>query len=446
MISELVDRFVARVDSFQNLVTGLGVSGKDASLNTRFKRRDVAISRDEIKALYEQQSIFARIIDLPAEHATRRWIEIKGGDEVDGFGQLVLDGLEALKAQDRIYNAYRLDRLDGGSVIVMGVDDGQDVAEPLNLDRVQRLDYLTVLSRYEAWPENLDMNPLSPTYRQPTFWRFSSAGSAVSQAKVHASRVIRFSGIQTTEDAFLARQGWGLPVPERIYDDYREFGSVFGYAAAMFKNLYQGVLTIDGLNVLLSNEKGTNSVTKRLGAIAYMASALNLVLVDKSENYEQRTLSMSGVSDAMVRTMDKLAASSEMPLSILFGQAPTGLSTDDKGGRTTYYDAIASRQRRDLMDPLSRIATVMCRAKQGPTKGKLPARWRIVFRPLEEPSETEIAQNRMTNASADEKLIMSQVISPDEARTRLSNDAHSPYTLEAGSTAPVPDPTIREAA
>ncbi len=454
---EIVARFEAlqdresRADGWHNILTGLGEHSQDHRLKSHYLRHR-EIDRVEIEAMYEQNPIFARIIDVVPEHATRRWIRVQGamssiGAPDESFGRSVLEALDNLDAQTAFYELLRLDRLDGGSAMIIGADDGQTPDQPLEMNRIRRVVHLNVLSRFELFPQERNNNPLDPNFRQPEYYTFS--GTAIGTADfpsvaIHHSRVIRLTGIQTTLRSMNIRDGWGIPLIQRTYDAMRQFDAVYDYTETLFKDLVQSVMTIPGLDDMITSDQGNQALIQRMQIMTMAASAFNMVLLNEDEKYERRVTGFGGISEIMIRIMDKLAAVSEMPLSILFGQAPTGLSTDDKGGRTTFYDSIANKQKRALRNPIARVLAALIAAKEGPTKGKIPARWSFDFAPLAEPTETEKAQTEFIQAQAMEKLILNRVVTPQECRARVANEPNNPYMIDLGSQAAIPAITLNE--
>lgn len=135
--------------------------------------------------------------------------------------------------------------------------------------------------------------------------------------------------------------------------------------------------------------------------------------------------------------MDELAAVSEIPLSKLFGQAPTGLSTDDASGERNFNDTIATKQRRILRPVLERMIEFLIAAKRVPT---VPMdKWSLEFKPLSEPTEQDKATTDKTKAETDTLLVSQGIISETEARSRWKSDPSTPYTLES-EEAPIKEP------
>ncbi len=467
-----------RSDAWQNLTTNLGVEGKDHRVGARFQPgREV--SRQEYEAMYIEDPLFARIVDGVPEHGTRRWIKItaldqtddEGGDKIENdFSQDVMDALDKLDAQDQFFELWRLSRLDGGAAMIIPADDGQDPSEELNLKNIKSLEALNVVTRYEIFPTEINNDPTSPFFREPMFYTFTGKASARSAhiekpgdqrdqtaagqrapakssgfdklagaQKIHHSRVIRMRGIVLSES--LDRiQGtsqrddfnWGVPIVQRVIDDLRQYNSIFSHVEAGFKDMSQGVFGMKNLAELLSVTDSNQKLIDRMTLIALAASSFNMVLFDPEfESYEKRVSQFGGVDQVLMRFMEKLAGAAEMPLTKLFGLTPAGLSTDDEAGDRTFNATIASKQRKKLRKPISRLVEILLHAKEGPTDGVVPEKWKMQFVPLDEPNEKEDADRRKIEADTDAAHLLNGTLELHEARTRLRNDPDLPYTLDA---------------
>lgn len=425
-------RVAAKFDAWQNIATKLGVQGKDARLEGNFVGR-APRSQQEIERLYEQDDIFPIAVDRIPEHGTRRWIRITGATTKTGrpdldFSRALFEELESHDAQFKIFDLWRMHRLSGGSGLLLGVEDGRKPSEPLDLARVRKLKTLNVLSRWELFAGEIDRDPYSENYDQP-LW-YTTINSA---ERIHYSRVIRLPRhMIASRRSHFAIQGWDVPIVERVYDPIRQFGTLLGYIEAMFQDLVQGVLEMDGLAAALSADDGDEILIRRMQMISFARSMFNMVLVDKDEKYDRRNQAPTGLSDLVVRAMDRLAAATGMPLSILFGQPPTGLSTDDESGRRSFYDSVATQQRRLLRKPITILCEVLLAATEGPFKGKSPDSWSFDFLPLEEPNQNDDAQRRDLESQTEERLIGLGLLDRSEVRSKYANDPQSPYQINHG--------------
>ena len=431
-------QFGARMDAFFNTVTGQGVLGKDHALQAGFERSRQITPR-EYNALYEESPLFARMVDEIPKDATRNWISIKGaadaGDD-DDYGTLMLDAMKALKLKQKMRQALRAKRLDGGAALILGANDGLEPWEPLDLDRVQSLDYVNVVTRWEIQPADRDNNPASPTFREPLAYQFT--GTAASTERVHHSRVIRMRGIVATECPLWQTLGdqfsnlyWGVPLAQQVWEILRGFTSAYSSVEGALKTLNEAVFGIKNLTQILAGEDGKANLTARLEFVRYCASQYNAVLYEPGdESYERRASVVTGLEGILAKEMELLAAASGMPVTKLFGLAPGGLSTDNESGNRNWNAIISDEQQDELVPALERIAAIMFHAKLGPTGGKVPERWSVSCLPLDEPDEAEDATTRKTEADTDQVLILNEVITSAEARSRLRNDPSCPYTLD----------------
>lgn len=426
--------FIRRFDGWANTFTALGVDLKDSSRSTTFGTRKPQ-DRSQLETLYEQDELVHLVVDRIPEHATRRWIKVTGAMDDSGrpdqdFGRQVIEALELVDAQTSVFDLTRVHRLYGGAAILVGADDGQDTDKPLNLDNLKTVNYLEVLSRYEITPRDIDEDPKSPTYRKPLFYEHAR-GANTGGNKIHHSRIIRLKRhMIATDTSSGARNGWDNSVIERVYDPIKDFESIFGYTNSIVQSLVQGVLKIPSLAQMLSAEDGSATVANRVQNLQFLRSIINMIVIDSKEEFDLKVSPISGLAELIVRYMDRLAAAAEMPLSILFGQPPTGLSTDDESGRTTFYDSIANFQKRLLRPVITYLIDLVIHAKNGLLKGKFPPNWSFEFLPLLEPSQKENADRELVMSGVDKINIENGTLSPEEARSRLVNDPQCPYQLD----------------
>jgi len=59
------------LDTLTNLVSGMGIEGRDKSVNTRFGIN--LLSSAEAEAAYRGDWIARKVVDIPAEDAIREW-------------------------------------------------------------------------------------------------------------------------------------------------------------------------------------------------------------------------------------------------------------------------------------------------------------------------------------------------------------------------------------
>jgi len=128
---------VAMYDSLQNLLTGLGVSGTDKSVESHFV--DLTLTDMELEDAYSSDWLVSKVCNLPPFDMTREWRVMDG--DMDSDKQEQWDLFEnKLKLQSKIREAMTWGRVYGGAAIVINVDDGHkhEPWEPLDINAIKK--------------------------------------------------------------------------------------------------------------------------------------------------------------------------------------------------------------------------------------------------------------------------------------------------------------------
>ena len=166
----------------------------------------VKLSDDDLTALYESNGLFARVIDTPAEEATRR-PPVPRSSQDRAAVQLFSEGLDALEWDTQALTAVRWARLFGGSIAVILIDDGGRLEDPLKPERVRSIDAMRV------YPRSQVQTDFSQDGKPERFHVSSMYGSFT----VHESRCLTFHNETAPElSASTAFRFWGIPEYYRI--------------------------------------------------------------------------------------------------------------------------------------------------------------------------------------------------------------------------------------
>jgi len=153
--------------------------------------------------LYEENGLFAQIIDTPADEAVKCGFYLKGLPR--RVASTAAEVLDELGWEDTAATAIKWARLFGGAVVVILADDGPDLAAPLDWGRVRSVDGLRV---YDCSIVEPDRESEPGAYRI-----FSQYGTFI----VHASRCLVFKNDPLPEHAQDATlRFWGIPEYMRL--------------------------------------------------------------------------------------------------------------------------------------------------------------------------------------------------------------------------------------
>ena len=448
-------------DGWESTITGLGTA-RDKRYATRIKYAGVEGSRDRFDAYYHGDDTSATIAELPAVEMTRRWIELHVDDSARDEGRneeasaadkmltakQVMQSLEDIGAQYVFAEALLWARVHGGAMVFVGVDDGvEDLTEPLNLDAIRNVDFLTVYDRWDLQVQTTYTDMASPQFGLPEVYllqpQTSTGVGAVTATMVHESRFIRFDGTITSRYRQAHNSGWADSIYTRMEETLRDYGISWGGIAHLLQDFSQAVLKMRGLaDALAQDEEGL--VINRMTAMDLCRSVARAIPIDaESEDFMRVATPMTGLPETIDRLMLRVSSAARIPATLLFGQSPAGLNATGESDIRLFYDHISAEQERILRPRIDRLLDILFASKGGPTRGTEPENWSYDFLPLWQSTDKEKAEVRKLQSETDQIYLQNSVLDPDEvAQSRFGGDAYSTETVldtETREAVMVPD-------
>ena len=423
-----------REDGYVNLLNKYGTQ-QDSSEAYRYEREPI-IPDMQLTGLYEGNGLFAKIIDTPAEEALKHGFDLGlNSEELDTF---VEDALDALEWEEKAATAIKWARLYGGSIIVMLIDDGRGLEEPVDWKHVRSIDELRVYERAIVQPDYASLymqdyggrgvgNRVSK-FGRPEFYYVSSIfGSFL----VHESRCLLFrNGVLPEQTTNTTYQLWGMPEYVRIRRALRETLTAHGDSVKLLERSVQAIYSMKNLAQLLATDDGENQVLKRLQVIDMARGLLNSIAIDsEGESYDFKVAQFSGVRDVIDASCNMLSSLTNIPQTLLFGRSPAGMNATGESDLESWYNFV-DRIRKLMLKPNLRILLdVLFRA--GVASGDIeeePA-YKLRFDPLWSLSESEQAdvdqkkaQTAQIKAQTAQIYVDMQAIDPTEVRHRLASE------------------------
>lgn len=425
---------LARVDNFINTITGLGDPNRDKRLGSVIDGA-MRLQWAELEEFYAGDAIASKLVDLMPNDMTRAWVTY-AQNTGSTSGNDMLQKLRRLKTQFTFNWALKLANLHGGSVIIIGADDGQELDMPLDESNIKNIGYLTALDRWQIYPTTrVYRDPLKPKYGEPEYYRLQPARhSQATGVIIHESRLLRFDGIKLPDRISLRNLGWGDSILNRLHNAIRSYHTVHDSAAVIVQDFTQTVYKLAGLNELLSEDndsEGMNALQIRLQSLDYQRSILRALVIDENEAVTKLSTTINGIEKLLESAQNRLQAESGMPHTKLFGESP-GASFGEGGANQdrNWYDAVTAKQESMLRDPLERLIYLILVSKDGPTNGQLPDSWSIEFRSLWQVDEATEAKNRLMQSQTDQIYMQEGVLTPEEvAFSRFAGPGYSKDTV-----------------
>ena len=423
-----------REDGYVNLLNKYGTK-QDNSEAYKFEREPV-IPDMQLTGLYEGNGLFSKIIDTPAEEALKHGFDLNlKSDELNAF---VEDALDDLEWEEKAATAIKWARLYGGALIVMLIDDGRGLEEPVDWEHIRSIDELRVYERSIVQPDYTSLyqqdyggkgvgNRVSK-FGQPEYYYVSSIYGSF---KVHESRCLVFrNGVLPEQTSNATYLFWGMPEYVRIRRALRETVTAHTDSVKLLERSVQAIYSMKGLASLLTTDDGENQVLKRLNVIDTARGILNSLVIDADgENYDFKTFQFSGVKDVIDATCNMLSALTNIPQTILFGRSPAGMNATGDSDFESYYNFVEKIQRLMLKRNLRTLLDVVFRA--GIASGDVTEEpdYKLEFNPLWSLSDTEQAtvdqtkaQTALVKAQTAQTYVDMQALDPTEVRRRLASD------------------------
>lgn len=392
-IIDATKRFMS--DGFKNVVTSLGTA-QDASAYGAWYVRPY--SREEIEASFRTSWAAKKAHQIPVTDTVRPWRQWKAED----------DQITALEREERrlglrqkVRKALLWSRLYGGAAIVLGVD-GDDMAEPLELDRIKQggLSYIHAMHRHEITVQEINTDPGSPQYGEPLFYIVNAGGR---QTVLHPTRVVRFAPSDLSDNAAFEQGSWGDPLLASMHSALMNADSAQGHFAALIAKARTGTLEIPGLVNIVSTKEGEQQFIERTRVTQMFESMMNLRVIsaparkdDPGEKLTFEQVNWSGIPEVGGWFLQLVAAAADVPITRFLGQSPSGLNSTGASDLQNYYQQLSASRELDLRPRLEMIDEALIRSALGDRPESI---W-FEFGPFEVDDEKTRAENSLKRAQA----------------------------------------------
>lgn len=405
-----------------NALSGLG-GARDSGATARPNVGRMYLTDEELVTLM-RGTIYRRIVEtLP------RWGTKKGWTITDDSGDKdPLSGtLKTLEVRSAIRRAAIWGRALGESRIWI-VTNEPDPSKPLEMARV-RSARLQVLDRREFTPVAFESVGLEGELGMPSMYAIhpSRSGLGTQTPAVHASRLLRFYGDELPPSDLAQGFRWGADaVGQTIWHGLRDLGSVSAGGAKIAQEISLSVFKmIEGPSKQAGDEAASFQGLMRF--VNMTKSIMNAIfLTGEGDSFERVPANPAGFKDLSDHARLELAMLANMPMQLLYGQAPSGLSTDGESWQASWYGQTASWQDERLRPPLETLIELAYHLEGR----EPPEAWSVDFNPLRELTEDDKATIRGKIVQADSIAILDGVITPEEARTRYTEPGGFRFDLQ----------------
>jgi phage-related protein (TIGR01555 family) len=327
-------------DGWQNILTGLGMKGRDKRVSA--VPTPHIFTQQESDDLYRADDIAQKVVDrIPKEMFRAGYdVKVEGGD----VGKEIEAYMTRLGADDKMRKAIKLARLYGGAVVVLGIDDGRDAREPVNFGAIRSIKWAQVLDRWQLQAKEIQGDLTKPDYGLPMVYSIQAVSAEAAQVnnEVHASRLIRFDGIELPDRAFVQNNYWHDSVLGSVFSPLQLFNTGFDSGGTMLADFNQTVYKMQNLADLLASGDDV-LVQKRLALLDASRSVVRAIVIQEGESFERTASNLTGAPDMLRMIANRLVAATNMPHTLILGEGSTGQTTG-RSEETDFLNSVAQEQ------------------------------------------------------------------------------------------------------
>lgn len=400
-------------NSYHNHATGQGTS-VDQRSSGHFVHTFIPFY--ELEAMYEDNGLAGRMIDLPVDDMFKNW-RVWEGSNVEA----IIEEEKRVSYKFQLKEWTKAADVYGGAVLIPLILGQDDLEQPLDLDAIDKGDLLKWFildpNTIKKFVTNY-VDPTSPTYLQPEYYILPTTDGTVN---IHPSRVFELDGIRRPVRRRIngVHDLWGQSRLARYYDSVRTYEEVMGSTAQSVTNSNIDVIAEEGMSDALTTEEEAN-IIQRASTIARLKSKLGILIQDKSAEYSRQTSNFSGLAPTIETVQEDCSMVSGIPATKLFGKAKAGMSGDTNDGDIRNYNSDLEIRQDDFSQHLRIPDEIMIRSATGmsPEQAGLTYTWA----PISVVTDSEAATIEKDRAAAAQTRIDSGQIAPEEARSALENN------------------------
>lgn len=379
-------------DAFSNALFRLGYGSQAPIEATQYPLTRMTDDYALLNSLYRSNWVVQNIVDLVPADMLREWFTLSGESSPD-----------ALAAFDRVCRNTRLrtqlerglrwGRLYGGAAGLILIKGQDDLSRPLDIDTILPNTYqgLYILDRWSGITPDMELvdDPSDADYNLPAWYTVTGVRGEIV-ARVHHSRVVRFTGHDLVYLEQVAEMGWGESEIEAAYDDVRKHNNVAQNMANLTFKANRDVQSVQNLDQLFS--LGGTAAQKRfwdvMQAQSVMESNFGTRLINEGDSVQTMQYNFAGLRDVYESMCLDLSGATRIPVTKLFGRSPAGMNATGESDMRNYYDYIDTQRENKLRPTLERILPVLCMSAWG----EMPEDVGITFPPLWTPTAKEVAE------------------------------------------------------
>jgi len=407
-------------DGLENVLTGMGTSADKAMANT-WTHSGRNLDHVQLAARYREDWISQKVCNIVPQDMTRNWRDIDSEEGREADDEL---GIKFLFEE-----AYRWARLYGTSFLVLDLKGAGALDKPIDISKLKAgcINSIQVVDRTRMYPVgDIDYNPMSPYYGMPQHYQMVG-----SVQPIHTSRFIRFDATRLPLFETWRNQWYSDSTLIPLEDVIDQFHSAASSASSLCQEALVDVVSIPGLQAILTNPMGEQAIMKRFRTMKQLKSLHKVLLLDSNEEYDTKTMNLNSLRELIWEYLKIVAAACGIPATRFLSASPDGLNATGQSDLNNYVQMLESLQHSVFGPLLRQLDPIICK-HYGIEEYKY--KWNDLF----PESAYERAERSLITLQASREAIESQALSIEEARQFLV-DSGLFKGIDPATVPPVPE-------
>lgn len=409
--------------ALRNSITGMGTA-KDKTTFAAVAAPSLLTTRD-LSNLHRSSSGIRRVIKAYPDDATAAWLHVATGEGEPA--DLLMEYLHTIgdrpdrqptepryTPQWAFSQAAKWSALYGNGAILMGIADGGESSDPVNMGAIQSVRWLKPIPRQYITRNSRHDDVITVA---------DTDSGAVSQW--HLDRVLWFSGAEILDpDDPAYRQGFDDSIVQAVINRFASYDQGVSAAALMIVEFDQAIFGVEGLAEMSNGSaEDKQRIFDRFSSLNLGRSVARATVLDKSlESFEYQSRNYAGVDALLNILRQEWVSVSGIPQWKLFGTSTgSGLATANTAGLAARFEwagLVKSWMSANYLPHFERLVALCFAARDCPMKE--PATWEGVINPTITLSPLELMEVQETAAARDDINIKAGVYTALEARRQYA--------------------------
>ena len=404
-------------DAFSNPLFRLGYGSQSPLEATEYPLTRMTDNYALLNSLYRDNWVVQNVVGIIPDDMTKKWFAPAGAVGPEHLKELErVQRVTALR--ERVNEGLRWGRLYGGAagLIMIRGQEGM-LGQPLELESIYPGTFqgLYILDRWQGVVPGMEL-VFEGGEPVPAYYSITDArGNTV--AKVHHSRLGRFTGRDLPFLERVAELYWGESEVEALYNDVVKHDNVAANMAALTFRANVDTMEVQNLDQLFSVTSGEQQrrFWNVMQAQSVMKSNFGMQLVNRGDQIKNTQYTFTGLQEVYDSMCLDLSGASRIPVTKLFGRSPAGMNATGESDLRNYYDYVDTLREAKLRPILEKLLPVLAMSAWGAVPDGLD----ITFPPLWTPTAAEVAEIALKKAQAIRDTFQAGLFRADTAQREL---------------------------